>query len=157
MFQSPSLSLSSPPPTRSSLPRLPPPVYRLLLAPSEKQRARQWQRYVFAPFSSPPSFVFSPSNSLLLFRFPRKGKGWIEEERSRDTHRLDSSPVTEISFNPHSTRYFPVTNIRGGIDSICTSVARAGSRNGVRERTVLNVRRGRGDVETRAALKQRWD
>lgn len=42
-----------------------------------------------------------------------------------------------------------MTNIRGGIDSICTSVARAGSRNGVRERTVLNVRRereGRGDA-----------
>lgn len=39
---------------------------------------------------------------------------------------------------------FPVTNIRGGIDSICTSVARAGSRNGVRERTVLNVGLGGG-------------
>lgn len=53
-----------------------------------------------------------------------------------------------------------MTNIRGGIDSICTSVARAGSRNGVRERTVLNVGGGgggggEGSVET--ALKQRWD
>lgn len=53
LFQSLPLSLS--PPTRSSLSRL---VYRLLLAPSEKQYARQWRRYVFAPFSSPPPFVF---------------------------------------------------------------------------------------------------
>lgn len=68
------LSLFSPPYARSSLSRRSP-VYRLLLAPSEKQDAREWQRYVFAPFSSSPSFVSFPVELVPpFFRFPRKGK-----------------------------------------------------------------------------------
>ena len=83
----------------------------------------------------------------------------VARSRRKDLaiHRLDSSPVTEISFNPrYTSRCFPVTNIREGIDSICTSVARAGSRNGVRERTVLNVRReGQGDARSSDGIKSK--
>lgn len=85
----------------------------------------------------------------------------VARSRRKDLaiHRLDSSPVTEISFNPrYTSRCFPVTNIRGGIDSICTFVARAGSRNGVRERTVLNVRREgqeSGDARSSDGIKSK--
>lgn len=140
-------SLSSLPPTRDPLYRvgLPSIAFYSLL---RKNRTRgNGSDTSSLPFHPRRLLFLSPSNSFLLFLDSREKGSSIEEERSRD--RLDSSPVTEISFNPHSTRYFPVTNIREGIDSICTSVARAGSRNGVRERTVLNVGRGKASRRER--------
>lgn len=128
LFQSPFFSLSLLSPLReilfiASVSRLSPFTRSPLLSVRKNRTRGNGSDTSSLPFHPRRPLFLSPSNSFLLFLDSREKGSSIEEERSRD--RLDSSPVTEISFNPHSTRYFPVTNIREGIDSICTSVARA--------------------------------